>query len=230
MTDFGWGPNAKLLTNKYQIYPHTGHVGQKRLEGALTSFRDLMSEQQIQSTEVDVEWKPYIIDPGTNIDGEGFEAYCSRRWGSSGWTHHLRSEGRKDGASFDNWKWWPSTLKSHCMVKFAKERYGVETSRSNAAIFNALYEDGKNISLIDVLLQIGEDDLGLPRTELQDYLAGEGEGEVQREINAGRRKFKISGVPFFVIEKEGGDEPPYGLSGAQNKDTFLSVFKELSEN
>ena len=52
--------------------------------------------------KVAVEWKPYIIDPGTNVDGETVESYCKRRWGGSGWTKSLKVEGRKDGANFAN--------------------------------------------------------------------------------------------------------------------------------
>lgn len=48
-----------------------------------------------------VEWKPYMIDPGTKAEGEEFEAYNVRRWGSSGWTHSLKRSGRQVGANFN---------------------------------------------------------------------------------------------------------------------------------
>lgn len=201
-------------------------MGQKRLSSAIASFREMSV-----ASEINVEWKPYIIDRGTNINGEDFEAYNRRRWGSSGWTNHLKLEGLQDGANFANWNWWPNTMKAHCLVKFAKERYNVETGKSNAAIFHALYEEGKNISLIDTLVAVGKDNLGLPEDELRQYLeAGEGEHGVNSEIRTGRNMYNISGVPFFVIDKaDGGDGRPYGLSGAQSANTFLSVFKELLE-
>jgi len=178
-----------------------------------------------------------MIDPGTNINGEEFEAYNQRRWGSSGWTNHLKSEGRKDGANFANWNWWPNTMKAHCLVNFAHERYNVDTSMSNAAIFHALYEEGMNVSLIDTLVKVGTERLGLPEDELRQYLeAGEGERGVKNEIKTGRNMYDISGVPFFVIERaddddddDEGDGRPYGLSGAQSANTFLRIFEELSE-
>ena len=142
----------------------------------------------------------------------------------------MKQEGRKDGASFQDWKWWPNTKNAHCLVKFAQEKYGVESSKSNSVLFNALYEEGKNISLLDVLVQIGKDDLGLPENELHDHLVSEeGVGEVQNEIRSGKRRYQISGVPFFIIGKDGDDnQPPYGLSGAQNSKTFVQIFEELS--
>jgi predicted DsbA family dithiol-disulfide isomerase len=68
------------------------------------------------------------------------------------------------------------------MIKFAREKYGIESSRSNSVLFNALYEEGKNISLIDVLVQIGKDDLNLPdENELHEYIEnGEGVSDVKR--------------------------------------------------
>jgi len=123
-------------------------------------------------------------------------------------------------------------MKSHRLVKFAKDRHHVDTGISNAAIFTALYEKGKNVSLTDTLVEIAKDDLGLDLSEedLRQYLdSKENEAEVEAEIERGRRMYRISGVPFFVIQKEGGDEPPYGLSGAQKSETFLNIFDDLLE-
>lgn len=170
-----------------------------------------------------------MIDPQTNPSGEEFEAYNVRRWGSSGWTRHLKSEGRKDGATFKKWTWWPNTSKAHQLVLFA-ERSGIDTSTSNHALFEAVYKKGENISLIDVLVHVGSETLSLPPAELRQFLENdEGRREVVNEIQTGRQKYRISGVPYFIIGKEGSSELPYGLSGAQSSRTFMQYFEELSE-
>jgi len=169
-----------------------------------------------------------MIDPGTKREGEEFEAYCKRRWGSSGWTRNLRIKGQKDGANFANWKWWPNTLKAHQMILFGKNRHQVDTSRSKAALFEALYEEGENISLTDTLVKVGSEKLDLPMNELRPFLdRDEGAGEVQKEIEDGRKSYRIESVPFFII---GGDavDKPYGMSGAQDSNTFLEIFAEVS--
>lgn len=208
-------------------------MGQKRLESAIQTFQS--QDNNNNNNNINVVWKPYMIDPGTKATGEDFQSYNRRRWGSSGWTHHLKSEGRKDGfgATFSDWKWWPNTLKAHCLVQFAQEKYNVDTSKSNSALFHALYEQGKNISLIDTLVQIGVRDLGLPdEGELREYLEGEsGDTKVKHEIQEGQSMYRISGVPYFVIGKDSDDTGrPYGFSGAQSQDAFLNVFEELSES
>jgi predicted DsbA family dithiol-disulfide isomerase len=224
-------------------------VGQKRLQSAIEAFEAQCNATTTCSNEsklVTVEWKPYIIDPNTNPQGEDFDAYNIRRWGSSSWTHHLKKEGRKCGANFSNWKWWPNTIKAHCLVKFAKEKYGVDTSKSNEEIFNRLYEQGENISLVDCLVDIGLGSLNIPmedENELRLYLeSGQGERDVRVEIQRGQSMYRISGVPFFVIESSvdstsssgsgsgsGSGRRPFGLSGAQEKQVFLEIFNEIMQ-
>lgn len=194
-------------------------VGQKRLNKAV---------QQFGADKIDVTWRPYQIDPGTAVDGEIFEAYCQRRWGGSGWTSRLRQEGKKDGAYFNNWKWWPNTLKAHQFVAFAS-KHGISTSISNAVLFEALYEKGENISLVDTLVYLATEKLNLDRDELRAFLEDTNTAkDVQKVMEHGRRKYRISGVPFFVVDGDGVDTP-HAVSGAQPTSKFLEVFEEVSE-
>jgi len=197
------------------------------LESALSTFQ---ASATTTATEVSVTWKPYMIDRGTDINGEEFEAYNVRRWGGSGWTHELKEVGAKEGATFSNWKWWPNTLKAHQLIKFANERCGVDTSKSNAVLFNALYEQGKNVSLLDTLVQIGKNDLNLPEQDLREYLDNDqGAEDVLQEIRQCQRIYRTQSVPTFIIEKEGRENAqPLLLSGAQPSRKFLEIFRRLA--
>ena len=177
-----------------------------------------------------------MIDPGTKLGGEDYTAYCRRRWGGDGWTQSLRRDGRKVGANFEDWKWWPNTLKAHQLVSyFAKRNRGGAdtTNRSNEALFQTLYEEGENLSSIDTLVKVAVEKLDLPAEEQEDlkvFLAKDNAAEeVHHDISVGRQRYKISGVPFFVIgtnPSESGSRP-YGFSGAQREETFLEIFEEL---
>jgi len=177
-----------------------------------------------------------MIDPGTQPDGEEFEAYNIRRWGSSGWTRSMIRQGSKDGATFRNWKWWPHTLKAHQLILMMEKSYGIETSRSKAALFEALYEEGENISLVDTLCKVANEKLGIEDTDVvRAHLEQDkGAADVKREIDRGRRAYNIKGVPFFIIGEgsaPGGSsstKKPYGLSGAQPVDTFVELFEEFA--
>ena len=97
-----------------------------------------------------------MIDPGTNPKGETVEAYCHRRWDGSGWTQSMISDGKKDGANFGNWKWWPHTLKAHQLVQYCANQ-NISTDKVNQLLFQAEYENGENISNVDTLVAIGTD-------------------------------------------------------------------------
>jgi len=200
-------------------------VAQVRLRQAVDEFSNA------SSSTVDVQWKPFQIDPNTAEQGEGFEAYNRRRWGSSGWTNHLRREGAKSGATFQDWKWWPNTLKAHQWIQYGIEKHNIDTDKANQILFQAIYEHGENISLTDTLVKLAKKEYpDWNLQELQAYLEhNQGAQTVRQEIDNGRRKYRISGVPFFVVGAEGSKKPPYGFSGAQAKDTFLEVFNEVAE-
>lgn len=217
-------------------------MAQKRLRTSLARYRE--NHHQCAAPNIVVTWKPFQIDPGTNVSGERFADYCQRRWGGSGWTHHLRQEGSRDGAHFANWQWWPNTLKGHQWIQFGTQRHGAESDTLNDILFTAMYEQGINISLIDSLLDLAKKEFpDWNSNELRQYLEStETARAVQREIDDGRRKFKIRGVPYFVIgvvqdntsNNEQGRQtsstttkPPYGFSGAQKPETFDAIFEEL---
>ena len=181
-----------------------------------------------------------MIDPGTKTEGEEFEAYNIRRWGSSGWTHGLKRSGRKVGANFSDWQTWPNTLKAHQLIAYVtdpnREVHKPTTAECNAAVFDAMYECGENVSLVDTLVKIGTERLGVSDEETADLRThlqnNAGAKEVMKEIQTGRKRYQISGVPFFVVGAVNGNSSlgrPHGFSGAQDSSTFENIFEELAE-
>ena len=197
-------------------------MGQQRLHQAIQTFGP---------DKVVVEWKPFVIDAGTDPQRETVEAYCQRRWGGSGWTHHLKSEGRKDGAQFQHWKIWPNTWKAHQLIQYCHER-GISTSdRINQVLFRAEYEQGLNLSLVDTLVQLASTELGMANTEeLQEYLMrDQGKNVVQAEIRSMSSQYGIRGVPYFIVRGQDPSQRPYGFSGAQSSRTLVELFQELAD-
>jgi predicted DsbA family dithiol-disulfide isomerase len=196
-----------------------------------------------------------MIDPNTNINGEEFESYNIRRWGSSSWTHSLIRQGRSVGANFTNWVVWPNTLRAHQLINYVVTHHNPNqrdekvdvpslTSECNAAIFHAMYECGANVSLVDTLVNIGIEKLGIPvskKEELRTHLeTNAGSKAVMNEIQLGRKRYNISGVPYFIVgavitDDDENDGPPrivgksYEFSGAQESDAFVNMFNELAK-
>ena len=109
--------------------------------------------------------------------------------------------------------------------------HGCDSNRLNAVLFQALYEEGANLSCIKTLVELGRKEFSNCDVEtLGDYLRNnKGHGHVQKEIAEGRRQYKIRGVPYFVVRRVGSKQPPYGFSGAQPSSTFTEIFQELIE-
>lgn len=116
---------------------------------------------------------------------------------------------------------------------YGKDKHNVDTSKANAILFQALYEDGENLcALVNLAAREFPDWDG---DDLRKYLDdNKGKKEVQQEIRSGRERFGIKGVPFFIVGKDddessSSNEKPYAFSGAQHSETFVELFRELSE-
>lgn len=154
--------------------------------------------------------------------GEPLEDYCQRRFGGAvgGRIDMFRSEA--DGARFSDWKWWPNTSKAHQLVQYCESNGISSTDRVNALLFQAEYERGENISLVDVLVRVGQeakDEIssssssndndnengngGSNMDDLKRYLTkDEGKAQVERDIAHGRQQYGISGVPYFIVSAD----------------------------
>ena len=140
---------------------------------------------------------------------------------------------------------WPNTLKAHQLIAYVTDpnrqiNGGGDkptTSECNAVIFDEMYERGKNISLVETLVAIARERLGITDDEipaltkhLQDNV---GAKEVIKEIQTGRRRYSISGVPYFIVGADEGEGNyvgrPYGFSGAQDSGTFVEIFEEFAD-
>eukprot|EP00439_Symbiodinium_sp_Y106_P085907 s98_g30.t1 len=77
------------------------------------------------------------------------------------------------GAPFREWKWWPNTLKAHCLVLFAEER-GISSSAAKAALFQALYEEGPDLrELVEIRLILCEEPGGLTLDMIREAMRAE---------------------------------------------------------
>jgi predicted DsbA family dithiol-disulfide isomerase len=99
-----------------------------------------------------------------------------------------------------------------------------------------MYENGENVSLTDTLVKIGTEKLGITDDDtIQDLRThletNAGAKNVMKEIQLGRKRYNIQGVPYFIISAVVEGESvgrPYGFSGAQDSRTFVDIFEELA--
>jgi len=208
------------------------YVGTRRMENALQEFPEARFE---------VTWHSYMIDPSTPEDGMEYLAYNEKRWGGDGWTHSMRAAARKDGIAFASWKTWPHTLQAHRLIQYGQAHAkGTETAQR---VMRACYEEGRNVSDVAVLMDLGRE-IGLPEPE--EYLRSDaGAAEVrdccsESSVLPGPtfspmcwvpsvglatirpRDMDVSGVPYFIIEG-----PASPLEGATSTATWTKVLRKV---
>lgn len=194
------------------------YVGKRKFGIALqkmnTDFPDV---------KIETNWHPYMIDTNTNINGEEYMAYNRRRWGGDGWCYELRNAGRKVGANFANWKTWPNTLLGHCLITTILDKTSDPALGDKCVeeLFQAVYENGENVSDASVVARIGKEKFGISEEEWNN---DERKAIVRRKDRFAKQEMGISGVPYFVINNQ------YVLHGAQSQNVFYDTFKKLSNH
>ena len=175
--------------------------------------------------EVEINWKPFFIDPATKAVGEDYMAYNKRRWGGDGWTSSL--PGKREGRKFKQWKIWPNTLHASRLIHKAGVVGGWELQhKAKAIVFKSIYEDGGNVSELETLLKLAAE-LGIPDAE--NYLTSDEDTVLVQKQAREASRMGISGVPFFVVYNSAEDgREPVTMSGAQPPKAILECIKQLA--
>ena len=150
------------------------------------------------------------------------------RWGGDGWTRSLRKAGQQDGLEFKNWKTWPNSLHGHRLIHLAGLQKGPEgQGKAKDLLFRMIYEDGKNVSDVDTLIEAAKE-VGLEGAE--EYLKSSRDSDfVLSEDSRAKSRMRISGVPYFVISGSHQQKDTVTLSGAQGTKRFLAAFSHVTQ-
>eukprot|EP01092_Planopodium_desertum_P001946 TRINITY_DN1308_c0_g1_i2.p1 TRINITY_DN1308_c0_g1~~TRINITY_DN1308_c0_g1_i2.p1 ORF type:complete len:215 (-),score=14.64 TRINITY_DN1308_c0_g1_i2:85-729(-) len=195
------------------------YVGKKNLETALKKF---------PAVDFQVTWHPFFLNPFLPEEGVTIEQYLGGRYGPgalTGMMSRLDVVGKNVGIEFTHKSKIVPTVRSHRLVKFAKSK-GKQTETVEA-LFKAYFTDGKRINDLEVLGAVATT-VGLDKEEAQKYLKEhEGSAEIEKEIDDYASKYKIRGVPFFIIRSEDKKKEEI-LSGGQPPEVFAETISKLT--
>jgi predicted DsbA family dithiol-disulfide isomerase len=174
------------------IYPWC-YVGKRRLERAIALLGNL---------PIEVEWKPFRLNPTMPREGMNRREYRTRKFGS--WEHsraldaQVRAAGAEVGIVFapDKIVRTPNTLTSHQLIWIA----GLH-GRQDAvveAIFCEYFCKGRDIGETAVLLELGLS-AGLMRDEIERRLNSAETREAVLREERKVRELAVRGVPTFVV-------------------------------
>jgi predicted DsbA family dithiol-disulfide isomerase len=190
-------------------------IGKRRLEKAIATIGD--------QHEFRVRWHPFQLNPTMPNEGISRREYRIKKFGS--WERSMQLDanivavGKEEGIhfDFDRVERTPNTLDAHRLIWLADQQ-GVQDAVVES-LFRAYFTEGRDISnrktLIDVLTEAGLD----PQLA-EGMLESEEEMDAIKEAEERARRFRVEGVPFFIVNGE------ITLSGAQPPDVFLDAFRQ----
>ncbi len=177
---------------------------------------------------IDIEWYPFELNPDMPPEGENLRDHIIRKYGatpeeSAENRQRLIEFGQSVGFEFnftDDFRIY-NTRQCHILLDYAHS-VGLQT-QLKIALFTAYFTEGKNISDIDVLINIGEG-VGLDVDEMIAYLHDTAEHDKIDVIEDQWREMGISGVPTVVFNNE------QALTGAQSVESYEEMLKHYLQD
>jgi len=139
----------------------------------------------------------------------------------------LQKAGEAVGITWSDHRIPVNTVLSHGLVKFAGHFH--KQNEVMDTIFSNYFEKALDISNVEVLVKIAKE-VNLDENEARLYLSNpELPSIIRLEAEEARHRYKVCGVPTFMISR--GDKKSYKLrfSGAQPVEVFAAAFKRILE-
>ncbi|KAF8988592.1 hypothetical protein CPC16_008625 [Podila verticillata] len=211
--------SAANKTIKIEIVSDTAcpwcYIGKKRLEKAITNFKD--SKPERHDVNFEVNWLPYQLDPAASKTPIPKMTMYARKFGPERAPlirDRMLQVGKEEGIPFSYNGNVCNTLDSHRLILYAT-KHGKQNEMVDQ-LFEDYFEQDKCGEIPTLIESAGK--VGLDKQDVERYLnSSEGTNEVQREIEQARAQ-GVQGVPNITIQGR------YVLSGAQEPETFEDVF------
>ena len=192
-------------------------IGKRNFDIAISLVPDI---------DVKFTYSTFQLNPDFPKKGVNKKEYISRKFNESHYStmkERIKSEAIKSGISIINSKLdiIPNTFNSHKLIYWSKE-YDCHTEVVEN-LFKAYFEKSKDISNIDILLEIAEDS-GLNKEEIRKKFSEDVDNETIIEEEKKNRENGVMGVPTYVINDG------ITLTGSQSVDSLVKLLKHMSSN
>jgi predicted DsbA family dithiol-disulfide isomerase len=193
------------------------YIGKRRLEKAIQQVSD--------QYDFDLEYVPFELNSNMDKNGVDQREYLSDKFGGDERydqiTDHTTSVAATEGLTFNfaKQKISPNTRNLHAIIDLAKEE-GIQLAVAEA-FFTAYFTDGIDLSKPENITTVAVN-AGLKKEKVEQRLGNDNARIKIELIEKEVQKLGITGVPFYILNNK------YGISGAQNPETFIKIFNELT--
>lgn len=190
-------------------------LGKRRLDKAIASIDDI---------KVEVNWRPFLLDPSIPKEGMSRREYMENKFGPERLkTIHdpLIAAGNEDGVPFQFEKITrtPNTIDAHRLI-----RWSHPTGKQHDVaerLFMAYWNEGKDVGDRKVLLAIATE-AGLDATEISAKFEQETDLEAVRAEVEQASRMGVTGVPCFILGRK------QGIMGAQPAQVLAEAIRQLA--
>jgi predicted DsbA family dithiol-disulfide isomerase len=192
------------------------YIGKKRIEDALRLAADV---------PVDIDWRPFFLNPWVPREGISREEYLTTKFGSvdayKGIAGRVVTAAGEEGLTYrpDLVKRQPNTIDCHRLIHWADAKG--KAAEMKQRLMELYFRDGGDLTDIEVLIKAAAD-VGLDPDDVRKRLATDEDvalisGWAQEASDKG-----ISGVPTFVFAQK------YAVSGAQPAEMLARAIRQVS--
>ena len=181
------------------------YIGKRRMEQALALRPHV---------DIDLVWRPFLLNREIPADGIDRTAYLIRKFGSEARVRRIYGAIAQAGESvdidfaFDRIDRTPNSIDSHRLIRYAL--LNGANPRIVETLFFEYFINGLDIGRQDVLQEIGARD-GLDGAAIGAYLNSEEDIDFVYNENTRARRMGVNGVPAFVFNEKmvisGAQEP-----------------------
>ena len=190
-------------------------LGKRRLDKAIGL---------LDGIKVDVNWRPFFLDPNIPAEGMSRRAYLENKFGAERLkTLHdpILAAGKEDGVpyAFDKITRTPNTGDAHRLIRWSHD--GGKQHDVAERLFMAYFNEGLDIGNRRVLLKIAGE-AGMDEADVSARLEkGTDIDAVNAEVERAYR-MGVTGVPCFIFAQK------QGLMGAQPAEVLADAIGKLA--
>ena len=192
-------------------------IGKRNFEKAIS---------QVPGIEVKFSYSTFQLNPNFPKEGVDKKEYISRKFNNDHYSNmkeRIKDEAIKSGISISNNTLTiiPNTSNSHKLILWSKE-YDCHTEIVEN-LFKAYFEDSKDISNVDILLEIAENS-GMDKRIIKQKFLDDLDNEIIIEEERKNRENGVMGVPTYIINDG------ITLTGSQPVDSLVRLLEHINSD
>ncbi len=192
------------------------YIGKKRIEDALKLASDV---------PVEVNWRPYFLNPWVPREGISRDEYLTAKFGSvdayKGIAGRVSQAAAAEGLDYHTElvKRQPNTIDSHRLIHWANA--DGKAAQMKQKLMELYFRDGGDLTDVNVLVKAAAD-IGMNADQTRKRLATDEDVDVISAQAKDASDKGISGVPTFVFANK------YAVSGAQPAEQLANAIRQAS--